>query len=90
VIGAGAGKSTRAVRWGIASEIGLAWLLTLPVAAGLGAAAYGLTAIFGSGVLGPALILAVVAGLSALLVWHAAHHSPLVSGPRVAVGAEEG
>ncbi len=69
VIGAGAGKSTSAVRWGVASSIGLAWLLTLPVAGCLGAIAYGLTAIFGSGLLGPVLILAVAAGVGTTLVW---------------------
>jgi PiT family inorganic phosphate transporter len=61
VIGAGAGKSTSAVRWGVASSIATAWLLTLPLAGGLGAAAYGVTAIFGSGVLGPAVILSASA-----------------------------
>jgi PiT family inorganic phosphate transporter len=57
VIGAGAGKSVSAVRWGVAKSIALAWLVTLPLAAGLGAIVYAITAIFGSGVLGPALIL---------------------------------
>ncbi len=57
VIGAGAGKSVSAVRWGVASSIALAWLVTLPLAAALGAVAYAVTAIFGSGVLGPVLIL---------------------------------
>jgi PiT family inorganic phosphate transporter len=88
VIGAGAGKSTRAVRWGVASEIGLAWLLTLPLTACLGALAYGLTAIFGSGVLGPALILAVVAGGCAVFAVTAGRRSLLATAPRV-VGAEE-
>ena len=62
VVGAGAGKSTSAVRWGIASSIGVAWLLTLPLAGCLGAVAYGLTAIFGSSVLGPVFVLALAAG----------------------------
>ena len=86
VIGAGAGKSTSAVRWGVASSIGIAWLLTLPLAACLGAFAYGLTAIFGSGVLGPALILAVVTALGTLFAWLAARRSPLA--PAAAVRAE--
>jgi PiT family inorganic phosphate transporter len=93
VIGAGAGKSTRAVRWGIASSIGLAWLATLPVAAGLGALAYGLTAIFGSGMLGPVLILAVVAGCGVVFISLASRQTPsapVVPLTRAPVPAEEG
>jgi PiT family inorganic phosphate transporter len=56
VMGAGAGKRVSAVRWGVAGNIVIAWLLTLPAAAAIGAIAYGLTAIFGSGALGPVLV----------------------------------
>ncbi len=56
VMGAGAGKRISAVRWGVAGNIVIAWLLTLPAAAVIGAAAYGLTHIFGSGALGPVLV----------------------------------
>ena len=56
VMGAGAGKRLSAVRWGVAGNIVFAWLLTLPAAAAIGAATYGLTAIFGSGALGPVLV----------------------------------
>ncbi len=89
VIGAGAGKSTSAVRWGIASSIGLAWLATLPLAAALGAGAYGLTAIFGAGVLGPLLILAVVAGVALLMAGRAAWRRPPATAARVRIEATE-
>jgi inorganic phosphate transporter, PiT family len=56
VMGAGAGKRVSAVRWGVAGNILVAWLLTLPAAAAIGAAVYGFTAIFGSGALGPVLV----------------------------------
>jgi PiT family inorganic phosphate transporter len=56
VMGAGAGKRVSAVRWGVAGNIVAAWLLTLPAAAAIGAAAYGMTRIFGTGALGPALV----------------------------------
>ena len=56
VMGAGAGKRLSAVRWGVAGNIMVAWLLTLPAAAAIGAAVYGFSAIFGSGALGPVLI----------------------------------
>jgi len=63
VMGAGAAKSLSAVRWGVASNIVIAWLLTLPLTALLGAVAYWIAALFGSGVLGPILIvLAAAAG----------------------------
>ena len=56
VMGAGAGKRVSAVRWGVAGNIVAAWLLTLPAAAAIGAAAYGVTRIFGTGALGPVLV----------------------------------
>jgi PiT family inorganic phosphate transporter len=56
VMGAGAAKRVSAVRWGVAGNIVFAWLLTLPAAAAIGAATYGLSRIFGTGALGPVLI----------------------------------
>jgi inorganic phosphate transporter, PiT family len=49
VMGAGAVKRISAVRWGVAGNIVTAWLLTLPASAAVGAAAYGIARIFGSG-----------------------------------------
>src|SRR3990170_554057 len=48
VMGAGAAKRLSAVRWGVAGNMFLAWILTLPCAAIIGGAAYGLSSIFGS------------------------------------------
>ena len=59
VMGAGAAKRVSAVRWGVAGNIVAAWLLTLPAAAAIGAAAYGLTRIFGTGALGPVLVTVI-------------------------------
>ncbi|HWD66035.1 MAG TPA: inorganic phosphate transporter [Solirubrobacteraceae bacterium] len=59
VMGAGAAKRVSAVRWGVAGDIVRAWLLTLPAAALLSAAVYGLESLFGSGATG-ALVIAVV------------------------------
>jgi PiT family inorganic phosphate transporter len=66
VMGSGAAKRLSAVRWGVAGNIALAWLLTLPAAAAMGAITYGVTRIFGTGAAGPlivalALLLTVVA-----------------------------
>ncbi len=66
VIGAGAAKRLSAVRWGLAGNIAVAWVLTLPGAAAIGASAYGLSAVFGPGALGPVVValcsLSVVVG----------------------------
>ena len=64
VMGAGAGKRVSAVRWGVAGNMVTAWLLTLPAAGAIGAAAYGLTHLFGDGAVGPVLI--TTAGLVAV------------------------
>ena len=56
VMGAGAGKRLSAVRWGVAGNIMMAWLLTLPAAASIGAITYGVSQIFGDGAVGPVLI----------------------------------
>jgi PiT family inorganic phosphate transporter len=49
VMGAGAAKRLSAVRWGVAGNIVVAWLLTLPAAAAIGAAAYAIAWLFGAG-----------------------------------------
>jgi inorganic phosphate transporter, PiT family len=60
VMGAGAAKRLSAVRWGVAGNIVMAWVLTLPAAASIGAAVYGITQIFGSGALGPLVVSAAI------------------------------
>ena len=66
VMGAGAGKRLSAVRWGVAGNIFVAWLLTLPAAAAIGGATYGVSRIFGTGALGPAVISLAALSLIAL------------------------
>ena len=65
VMGAGAGKRLSAVRWGVAGNIVVAWLLTLPAAAAIGALTYGVTRIFGTGALGPVLVTLIALSLVA-------------------------
>jgi PiT family inorganic phosphate transporter len=69
VMGAGAAKRLSAVRWGVAGNIIVAWLLTIPSAAVFGGAVYGVCRIFGTGSVGPAivsgLILVLIAGVVA-------------------------
>lgn len=65
VLGAGAAKRLSAVRWGLAGNILVAWILTLPAAAIVGALTYGVSRIFGPGSLGPLLISASLLALMA-------------------------
>jgi PiT family inorganic phosphate transporter len=62
VMGAGAAKRLSAVRWGIAGNIALAWVLTLPAAAVIGALVYAISSVFG-GALGPVVVSAAALGL---------------------------
>jgi inorganic phosphate transporter, PiT family len=63
VMGAGAAKRLSAVRWGVAGNIAIAWVLTIPAAGLMSAAAYGLARIFGTGALGPVLVAVCCIGL---------------------------
>ncbi|HSD79297.1 MAG TPA: inorganic phosphate transporter [Solirubrobacteraceae bacterium] len=65
VMGAGAAKRLSAVRWGVAGNIAIAWVLTLPAAALIGGVTYGIESIFGSGALGPIVIVLCVGGVLA-------------------------
>ncbi len=67
VMGAGAGKRLSAVRWGVAGNIMVAWLLTLPAAAAIGGATYAVTELFGSGAVGPVIVSIVALAASAML-----------------------
>jgi PiT family inorganic phosphate transporter len=59
VVGAGAAKRLSAVRWGVAGNIVAAWVITLPMAGLVGAGAYALVRLFGSGATGAVVISAV-------------------------------
>ena len=66
IMGAGAAKRISAVRWGVAGNIVVAWVLTLPAAAVVGGVTYGVTRLFGDGAAGPVV---VAAALVATLIW---------------------
>jgi PiT family inorganic phosphate transporter len=81
VIGSGAGKRLSAVRWGIAGNIVAAWVLTLPAAAAIGAAVYGLTRAFGTGAVGPVVVAAAsVAVIATLFARRARQGAPVPAG----------
>jgi PiT family inorganic phosphate transporter len=71
IMGAGAAKRLSAVRWGVAGNIVLAWVLTLPCSAAVGATTYGVVSIFGDGAAGPIVVAALVlTGLAAFAARH--------------------
>jgi PiT family inorganic phosphate transporter len=83
VMGAGAAKRVSAVRWGVAGNIVLAWVLTLPAAAVIGAGTFGVTRIFGTGAVGPVIVsVGIVIGMA----WVFARR--LSRGPAVTAAAE--
>ncbi|HWH92275.1 MAG TPA: inorganic phosphate transporter [Baekduia sp.] len=86
VMGAGAAKRLSAVRWGVAGNIVLAWVLTLPCAAVIGGAAYGLSSIFGHDSLGVILVTLLVSGLLAAAFGSRLRRGPALTAP--ASGAE--
>ena len=47
IMGVGAARRASAVRWGVAGNIVIAWVVTLPAAATVSALAYGATLLFG-------------------------------------------
>jgi inorganic phosphate transporter, PiT family len=68
VMGAGAAKSVSAVRWGVAGNIVVAWILTIPAAAIIGGAIYGVTRIFGaSSAVGPIVVSVLILAASTAL-----------------------
>ncbi|WP_066373186.1 inorganic phosphate transporter [Herbidospora mongoliensis] len=66
VIGAGLGKRLAEVRWGVAARMGVAWLITLPAAALVGAIAFGVAQLIG-GTLGVIVVFAAAVIFAALL-----------------------
>jgi inorganic phosphate transporter, PiT family len=79
VMGAGAAKRLSAVRWGLAGNIVLAWVLTLPAAAAIGAVVYGISSVFGSGALGPILVSVCVLMLIAALFGKRVSQGPAIT-----------
>jgi len=65
VMGAGAARRLSAVKWGVAGNMMVAWVLTIPMAGLIGGAAYGLTRVFGTGALGPVVVSILCIGLIA-------------------------
>jgi PiT family inorganic phosphate transporter len=80
VMGAGAAKRLSAVRWGVAGNIALAWVLTLPCSALIGGAAYGALLILGDDALGVIVVALLVLGLVAAAFGTRVRRGPAITG----------
>jgi PiT family inorganic phosphate transporter len=65
IMGAGAAKRLSAVRWGVAGNIAIAWVLTLPASAAVGGLTYAVVALFGTHKAGPLVVALLLLGLLA-------------------------
>jgi inorganic phosphate transporter, PiT family len=79
VMGAGAAKRLSAVRWGLAGNIMLAWLLTIPAAAIFGGLVYGIVRVFGTGALGPAIVSVVILSVIAAVFARRISRGPAIT-----------
>jgi PiT family inorganic phosphate transporter len=75
ILGAGLGKKGAAVRWNVAGRMATAWLFTLPVAACVGAGAYGIANGIG-GNPGDLVVLVILLAIVAT-VWLRSRKSPV-------------
>ena len=46
IVGAGTARRASSVRWGVAGNVVIAWIVTIPASAAVGAAFYALTLLF--------------------------------------------
>lgn len=79
VIGAGAGKRLSAVRWGVAGNIVIAWIFTLPGSGLIGGLAYLVVELFGGGALG-VMAIALLSVLGATVLYRNRNHDGAVGG----------
>jgi inorganic phosphate transporter, PiT family len=79
VVGSGAAKRLSAVRWGVAGNIVVAWVLTLPAAACIGALTYAVTRAFGTGALGPIVVSALILAAGTLVFARRIQRGPAVT-----------
>jgi PiT family inorganic phosphate transporter len=87
IMGAGAAKRLSAVRWGVAGNIVIAWVLTLPCAAVIGGFAYALTSLFGDEALGVVVVMLMVVGLIAAAFGTRVRRGPAITAAAAAAEA---
>jgi PiT family inorganic phosphate transporter len=70
ILGSGVGKKGATVRWSVAGRMALAWIVTLPSAAIVGAISYYIADIIG-GAAGAVVIFAILVALAGYMYWRA-------------------
>src|SRR5688500_16813298 len=81
VMGAGAAKKVSAVRWGVAGNIMIAWVLTIPAAALVGGAIYGVSSVFGEdSAIGPVVVATIGLVLAAWAFARRVRRGPMLTG----------
>ncbi|MBO9531912.1 MAG: inorganic phosphate transporter [Solirubrobacteraceae bacterium] len=81
VVGAGAAKRLSAVKWGVAGNMAVAWVLTLPAAGLTGAVAYGISSAAGGGTAGPIVVTVIVLAAIGLFARSRQAPPPIASEP---------
>jgi PiT family inorganic phosphate transporter len=81
VMGAGAARRLSAVKWGVAGNMILAWILTIPMAGAIGGLTYGITRVFGTGAVGPVVVsVAGIIMLALVFLRRVQRGSPITAG----------
>lgn len=75
ILGSGVGMKGASVRWSVAGRMFLAWLITVPAAATVGALAYGLDSWVG-GTAGSFVVFGVLV-IASIAIWWAANKEPV-------------
>ena len=65
VMGAGAGKRLESVHWGVAGQMAIAWIFTIPAAGAMGAATWEVAHLFGANSSAGIVVMAVIAAAAA-------------------------
>lgn len=79
ILGTGLGRKGSEVRWGVAGRMVVAWVITLPAAAAVGAACWfiaHLVSLVSTTLVGTAVVFLIMAGL-AFYIWHRSRRDPV-------------
>jgi PiT family inorganic phosphate transporter len=76
VMGSGVGRRA-AVHWSVAGQMAAGWLFTIPAAGAVGAVAWAITDLFGSGSLVGGVVIAILLAIGAALIFRLAQKAPI-------------
>jgi len=79
VMGSGVGKRA-AVHWGVAGQMATGWIFTIPMAGAVGAIAWSIADLFGSGSAAGGIVIAVIVAIAAAFIFRLAGRKPITPG----------